>query len=203
MLEPYIKTGVVDYTYYPGHRRQIAAYDDCMERHRFDTRWIAFIDLDEFIVPVKDASIPEFLSRFGDFASVEINWLCYGSSGHKEKSPEPVMKRFTRHATSDHLLNRFVKSIVNPRRVCVMTGCHEASRLTGQAADSHGKLITKHFKDREPQHDVIRINHYAVRSLEEFREKQLRGRASGRQANVPMDYFMRYDLNDIDEPLKD
>ncbi len=60
VLRPYIESGVVEYCYYPGYRRQIAAYDDCMDRHRFDTRWLAFIDLDEFIVPIADSSIPEF-----------------------------------------------------------------------------------------------------------------------------------------------
>ena len=199
LLDPYIRRGVVDYTYWPGYRRQIAAYDDCLERHRFESRWIGFIDLDEFIVPVKDSSIPEFLSRFGNFAAVEINWLVYGSGGQTEKGTEPVMERFRCHSTGSHPLNRVVKSIVDPRHVCLMTGCHEAARLSGQAADSHGAPVTKHFKEREPQHDVIRINHYAVRSFEEFREKQLRGRASGRQTSVPMDYFKRYDLNDVKE----
>ena len=64
ILQPYIDSGIVDYTYYPGYRKQIAAYDDCMTRHREDSRWIAFIDLDEFIVPEKDKSIREFLTRF-------------------------------------------------------------------------------------------------------------------------------------------
>ena len=49
VLAPYIESGIVEYIYYPGYRRQIAAYDDCIDRHRFDTRWLAFIDLDEFI----------------------------------------------------------------------------------------------------------------------------------------------------------
>lgn len=200
VLQPYIERGVVDYQYWPGYRRQLAAYDDCMDRHRFAARWIAFIDLDEFIVPLQDASIPAFLQRFEPYAAVEVNWLIYGSGGQKEKSPAPVMTRFRRHSDPQHRLNRHVKSIVNPRRVCTMTGCHEAARLSGQAADSHGCPITVNFKERTPQQDVIRINHYAVRSLEEFREKQARGRASGTRTTVPMDYFTRYDLNDIEEP---
>ena len=73
VLQPYIESGIVEYHYFPGRKRQLAAYDDCFERHRFDTRWIAVIDLDEFIVPVKDSSIPDFLHRFEDFAVVEIN----------------------------------------------------------------------------------------------------------------------------------
>lgn len=199
VLAPYIESGVVEYIYYPGYRRQIAAYDDCIDRHRFDTRWLAFIDLDEFIVPLRDRSITEFLTGFEDSPVVEINWLIYGSGGAEKKSPAPVMERFRRHSIPSHRLNRHVKSIVNPRRVFTMTGCHEAARIDGVAADSHGDPITRNFREREPQQDVIRINHYAVRSKEEFIEKQNRGRASGSQRTISMDYFNRYDLNDIAE----
>ena len=197
VLQPYIESGVVEYRYFPGYRKQLAAYDDCLGRHRIDSRWIAFIDLDEFIVPVRDGSVPDFLKRFEDSPAVEINWLIYGSGGQVEKSGEPVMKRFRRHSLPEHPLNRHVKSIVNPRRVYSMIGCHEVARISGIAADSHGNPIKKHFREREPQQDIIRINHYAVRSREEFMEKQNRGRASGTQRTVPDEYFTRYDLNDL------
>lgn len=199
VLEPYIKAGIVDYKYFPGSRRQIAAYDDCLERHRFSSRWIAFIDLDEFIVPVKDESIPAFLKRFEGFAAVEINWLVYGSGGHKAKTPGTMMERFRFHSEPGHYLNRHVKSIVDPRRVYAMIGCHEAAKISGWIADSHGQPVRKNFREREPQQDVIRVNHYAVRSYEEFVEKQARGRASGTQRTVRQEYFDQYDLNDIED----
>ena len=199
VLAPYIESGIVEYIYYPGYRRQIAAYEDCIDRHRFDTRWLAFIDLDEFIVPLRDRSITEFLTGFEDSPVVEINWLIYGSGGAEKKSSAPVMERFRHHSLPSHQLNRHVKSIVNPRRVFTMTGCHEAARIDGMAADSHGDPITRNFREREPQQDIIRINHYAVRSKEEFIEKQNRGRASGSQRTISLDYFNRYDLNDIAE----
>lgn len=199
VLQPYIDRGVVEYVYWPGHRMQIAAYDDCIEKHRFSTRWLAFIDLDEFIVPLKDESVPAFLSRFEAFPAVEVNWLIYGSGGAMKKEPGTMMQRFRHHSLPCHVLNRHVKSIVNPRRVYNMIGCHEAARISGHAADSHGQEIRRHFREREPQQDVIRINHYAVRSFEEFQEKQARGRASGRQREVKTEYFDKYDLNDIEE----
>ena len=199
LLEPYIRSGIVDYKYWPGHRQQLAAYDDCLENHRLSSRWMAFIDLDEFIVPVRDASIPEFLKGLEPFAAVEINWLVYGSGGRKEKTPGTMMERFRFHSKPEHYLNRHVKSIVNPRRVFTMIGCHEVARISGDTADSHGQPVRRHFREREPQQDVIRINHYAVRSYEEFIEKQARGRASGTQPTVKPEYFIQYDLNDIEE----
>jgi len=198
VLESYIKTGLVEYIHFPGKRRQLLAYDDCLEKHRLDSHWIAVIDLDEFIVPQKDTTISEFLRRFESYSAVEINWLIYGSGGAKEKSEGNVMDRFKSHSFPNHISNRHVKSIVNPRRVFGFIGCHEVARMSEQKVDSHGEIIKKNFRDREPQQDVIRINHYAVKSYEEFLDKRARGRARTlKQRNL--DYFNQYDLNDIKE----
>ncbi len=198
VLAPYIESGLVEYTFFPGQKQQLPAYDDCLEKYRLDARWMAVIDLDEFIVPIKDKTIPGFLKRFEKFSVVEINWLVFGSGGAKEKQPGTSMERFKKHSQPTHVLNRHVKSIIDPRRVCNFIGCHEAARISGFAADSHGERIRKNFRDREPQQDVIRINHYAVKSYEEFLGKKARGRARTlKQRNL--DYFNAYDLNDIEE----
>ena len=149
-------------------------------------------------MPVKDRSIPEFLHRFEDYAVVEINWLVYGSSGARTKTEGGVMQRFHRHSLPQHRLNTHVKSIVDPRKVCCMTGCHEAARITGKPVDPAGNVIKKHFGDRLPQQDVIRINHYAVKSYEEFLGKRARGRARINSLR-DMSYFEQYDLNDLED----
>lgn len=198
VLKPYIESGLVDYTFFPGKKQQLPAYDDCLEKHRFDARWIAIIDLDEFIVPMQGQTILEYLKPLETYSAVEINWLIYGSSGLKAKEPGTVMQRFKRHSQLDCIHNRTVKSIVNPRKVFCVIGCHEVARISGKTADSHGQPVAKHFRDRDPQHDVIRINHYAVKSYDEFLGKRARGRA--RTANQrTLDYFKKYDLNDVEE----
>ena len=198
VLAPFIESGVVEYTYFPGQKKQLAAYDDCFERHRLETRWLAVIDLDEFIVPMQYKDIPSFLRPLEKFSVVEINWLCYGSGGAKTREPGDVMERFKRHSHPEHKLNTHVKSIVDPRRVCTMTGCHEASRISGKAADSHGNPLKKGKVNRVPQQDIIRINHYAVKSYEEFLAKRARGRARV-ATQRDLGYFEQYDLNDIEE----
>lgn len=199
ILQPYIDNGIVEYIYYPGYRRQLAAYDDCLKRHRFDTRWLAVIDMDEFIVPIKDKSIPDYLKPLENFPVVEVNWLCYGSGGQKERNEGGQMERFKYHSTPEHPLNHHVKSILNPRRVYGMIGCHEAARINGKAADGNGNQVRVPWRNRKPVHDKIRINHYAVRSYEEFIEKKGRGRASGPARHLEDEYFRRFDLNDIEE----
>lgn len=196
ILEPYMASGLVDYQYWPGKKQQLSVYDDCIERHRLDTRWLGIIDLDEFVVPVKYSDIPSFLKPLEEYSSVEINWLVYGSSGQKKYVEENLMSRFKFHSDYNHYLNRHVKSFFNPRKVCTMIGCHEVARIEGKASDSHGNSLKKGFRDRTPQHDIIKINHYAIKSLEEFMQKRARGRARTNDFRS-MDYFKEYDLNDI------
>jgi len=196
VVRPYVVEGTVEYIRFPGKRNQLDAYDDCLEKHRFDARWIAFIDADEFIVPLQNKTIPEFLKNFEEFAAVEINWLCYGSGGAKKREAGGVMERFRAHAEPDFFDNRYVKSIVNPRRIVNFPSVHEPARLSGKIVDTDGNVIKENYKDRPPLLDKIRINHYSIKSLEEFLEKRSRGRAR-RGSMRKMDYFYKRDRNEI------
>lgn len=198
VLEPYIAEGLVEYRFWPGTQQQLPAYDDCIERHRLDVRWLAFLDLDEFVVLSTDRGISDFLRPLERYPVVEVNWLVYGSGGAREKRPGGVMERFKRHSLPEHTLNRHVKSFVDPRRVACMVGCHEAARLSGCSVNSNGNRNRRSFNDRPAVHDTARINHYAVKSYEEFLGKRARGRA--RTLNQRgLEYFDRFDLNDIED----
>jgi hypothetical protein len=196
VLQPYINSGLVEYHFIAGRRKQAAAYDDCLARHRYDSRWMAFIDLDEFIVPVKHQTIPEFLKDYEAFASVEINWLCYGSGGAKTRTPGKVMERFRMHSHPECELNRHVKSIVNPRSALNFISSHHPTILSGTTVDTNGQRVRRFFSRREPLHDIIRINHYAVKSYDEFLEKRARGRGMSMDQRG-MDYFSKFDRNEL------
>ena len=195
VLEPYIEKGLVEYKYWPGRKQQLAVYDDCIDSHRYDSRWIAIIDLDEFLFPVVDKSMVTFLERLENFSSVEINWLVYGSSGKKMKEPGDVMQRFKAHALSGNPINRYVKSIVNPRKVYCMIGAHESARIEGLSCNADGVPNKKSFRDRIPTHVTARINHYPLKSYEEFLEKRSRGRVRTNEV-LDQDYITRFDFND-------
>ena len=199
ILAPYIEKGLVEYIYFPGTKMQLAGYDDCLRRHRYDTRWLAYIDIDEFIVLADNKTLPQFLKDFENRPVVEINWLCYGSSGQKTRQRGGVMERFKKHSVATAEVNKHVKSIIDPRRIYCMIGAHEAARINGKGVDGNGNVIKISWKDRTPVHDKSRINHYAVKSREEFIEKKGKGRVAGRVKMLQDDYFQRFDLNDIED----
>ena len=48
---PYVKAGLVDYIPLPGKKMQMIAYSDAVNKFKYQCRYMAFIDLDEFIFP--------------------------------------------------------------------------------------------------------------------------------------------------------
>jgi len=85
ILEPYIKEGSVVYNYCEGKCLQNLAYADAVCKYKNQTRWLAIIDLDEYIVPVEKDNIPDFIRNFEKFPAVGINWVMFDSNGYVSK----------------------------------------------------------------------------------------------------------------------
>lgn len=195
ILQPYIDKGLVEYTFFPGMKMQLKAYKDCVKKHKRDTHYMAFLDIDEFIVPVKHDTIPDYLYSLGKFGGVQINWIVYGSGGAKTRTDGFVIERFRDHSFPSDKLNHHIKSIVNPRRILGFFSAHRPV-IVGLYIDSEGKWVTKSFWKRPPVTTQIRVNHYAIKSYEEFLEKRSRGRARFNRIRG-LSYFENYDKNEI------
>ncbi|MBQ4405038.1 MAG: glycosyltransferase family 92 protein [Selenomonadaceae bacterium] len=63
VAKPYIEAGLVDYFSLPGKAMQMVAYNDAVKRFKFHCRYMAFIDLDEFVYPKVDRGGGYFRSR--------------------------------------------------------------------------------------------------------------------------------------------
>lgn len=196
VLQPYIENGVVDYTFFPGKKMQLKAYKDCVKRHKRDATYIAFLDIDEFIVPLKHKTIPDYLQSLGKISGVQINWIVYGSDGAKRRTNGFVIDRFRSHSLPDEPLNHHVKTIANPRRIIRFFSAHRPLILFGKLVDGDGNRIKESFWTRLPVTNQIRVNHYAIKSYEEFLEKRSRGRARFDRIRG-LDYFEKYDKNEI------
>lgn len=186
VLEPYVKDGIVVYHHLPNHpitgqRQQTEAYEDAIFKYRDRTRWLALIDVDEFIVPVEKDSIPDFLADYEQYPAVVANWVCFDSNGHDRKPTANgglVTANFTR-ARKEHNLDtkltegddRHVKSIVNPKQVVKCLTPHHALYYRNYDA------VTENFEgtrgDITKRHSIakIRINHYQTKSREEYANK--------------------------------
>ena len=177
---PYVEAGLVDYFSAPGKAMQYVVYNDAVKRFKFQSRYLTFIDGDEFIFPKTNQSIAEvtdeILLQDENASGLEINWQIFGSNGHdKADYTRGVLERFTRRALNNEKSNPLCKSIVNARTVNIMTP-HCASYFEEfYAVNSNNEFQKTPGNIRPLITDKIVVNHYHCKSLEEYRTKKERG----------------------------
>lgn len=202
ILKPYIKSGIVEYNYWPGKAMQMAAYFDILDKHTYDTRWLALIDLDEFLVPVEHDTIPEFLHSLpSNFAQLIVTWVMYGSSGHIHKPDGLVMENFKHRAK----IGGGVKSIINPRLLVEYTNMH-ANFIAGWTIDNNGKKLGYINQSKNPPaFNKLRCNHYYTKSYDEYIARLNKGSATTQstQSYRGAEKFKEYDNNEIYDDVMD
>ena len=201
ILKPYIERGIVEYTYFPGHLVQTQAYVDIINRHYNDTRWLALIDLDEFLVPVKNKNLVDFVHTMPKHAScIVASWVLYGSAGHKTKPKGLVMEnyKYRRKQPSG------CKSIVNPRLQISQRNPH-INFVAGFVVDGSGRKLGRIDQTGNPPPiDYIRCNHYVTKSFAEFKARCARGGpGSGPNSSRWRKKFQNYQLYNSDNIYDD
>lgn len=194
-VAPYIRDGVV--TLLPWRNfydapQQTLAYYHAIGNFGMNYRWMAFIDLDEFMFPVNGNSLVETLKGLEHLPAISMPWFMYGHSGHDQKPDGLVVRNFTERAAFPPIASQYTllkyKSIVNPRAV-THVGIHTfATADEGNVLINDRGQIFPHHQLRVLEYataDYIRLNHYSTRSKQEFQAKLKRGRA-GKFGKVDM-----------------
>lgn len=192
VLAPYLDSGLVTLHRAPGAVPQMNAYVHCVATHAAESRWIAFIDVDEFLFPTEPVDLHSLLADYEEFPALAVNWVSFGSSGLIEQEPGGVLERFRRRGTLDHVvpyphlalpgggyrpLNTHVKSIVDPRRAVSCGNPHFLEYAGGDSAvDELGRRVQGAFTETVSV-ERLRLNHYWSKSRSEFETKLAKGRA--------------------------
>lgn len=196
----------------PGKRPQLPAYTELMNRFGEAVDWMAFIDADEFVYPTnaERTAIPSLagLAVRPEIGAIVLNWAIYGSSWHKNHAAGLVTERFERCARRKMRVNQHYKTVL---RSAAWSGAFpnpHQPRLDApwQAVHANGAPVVPHTRhaaglSSEVVWDVLRLNHYAVKSRQEFDErKRPKGRVShpGERHET---YFINHDHNDTPSPV--
>ncbi|HSM34488.1 MAG TPA: glycosyltransferase family 92 protein, partial [Anaerolineae bacterium] len=98
LLERYINHGLVTRIDWPLGGGQLAAYNHALRMFGATARWLAYYDVDEFLVPLLDDDVPTFLARFEDAAVVRVPRVEFGFSGHRAPPPGLAIDAYTQVA---------------------------------------------------------------------------------------------------------
>jgi hypothetical protein len=173
-LAPELAAGFVQVIAWPHKHGQMSAYRDCLERHRTDTRWIAFIDIDEFLFSPSGRSLAEVLRAFRTWPGVVACSRYFGFGGWDEPPDGLVIESYLMRAADDFTPNTWIKSIVFPRMTSRPADIphHFVYRHSRSAAGEDGEPA-RHADRIPPTADLLRVNHYYTRSRAEYAAKIL------------------------------
>ena len=201
VLQPYIDAGIVTYTFYPGKCRQMEAYIDAVHRFRFFSRYMAWIDADEFIFPQNNKSVVEVADEIfnanPNAGGIAANIFTFGSNFLETADyTRGVLERFTRRAVDDWGEN-LVSTIANPRRVKVFMQPHAPIYFEGLHAVNEEGGVVPLVTNKPPTVNKIVMNHYHTKSFEEYKKKVQRGNADLFLSNYDIKNFESRDRNEI------
>lgn len=160
---------------------QVLAYSHAILNFGQDFRRMAFIDVDEFLLPRNGATIQEALATTGDFPNISLPWHMFGTSGHRVKPEGPVVLSYTKRAANPltpkkHSTN--FKCIVDPCEVIEVAVHHFKTKSFGDSTsnDAGFRATQKTRQDLAFYSNAfLQLNHYYSKSHEEMDLKFSRG----------------------------
>lgn len=181
VIQPYVDNGEVELIQWDGDEYphwndvQENAYLHAIKKTKNVAKWLAIIDTDEFILPVKENNLVTFLKAYEKYPALVINWQCYGTSNVKKIPDDKLMiETLLYRAESDHYDNYFIKSIVRPNMTRSSKGkVHDFYYYDKKHAVNADKQVVKVFRTKKVSVDKIRINHYRTRDEEHFNHVKL------------------------------
>jgi len=178
--------------------------------------WALFFDCDEFLCGRFNnlrKLLADYERQAGPFDALALPWRLFGYGGHKQRSAGLTPERFTRAAPFDlHFpLAHLFKTLHRPAAFR-QPGVHRPrarQRHVPSWIGPDGKRLTEGFAANDSAISlygavngppVAWLNHYSLRSVEEFMLKRARGLPNHMDREIGIAYWAERNWNTVDAP---
>ncbi|SDF47284.1 glycosyltransferase family 2 protein [Limimaricola pyoseonensis] len=172
--------------------------------------WLLICDADEFLVPHRGGGgIDAYLDAVGrGHDGIALHWRCFGTGGEAHYAPGLTHRRFTRCGPARRPPNIWLKTLVRDPHRFERWGDHMPWAFEGRgtprfvdsegrplAAEGAGRVAVRHTAPEAIAHGGAQMNHYALRSREEFELKRGTPSATAFRDRYTDDFFERFNRN--------
>lgn len=162
--------GMLDTYTIQGENMQLVAYNHCLKTHGPECHWMAFFDLDEFLLLRREDDARAFLAAYEEYAGICVTSNTFGSSGHMGRPVGLVTENY-RECLG---LESMVKCIVRPAMVSMpLSPEHFLFTEGGYAVTPDAIPVYGGHAPASTGHALL--NHYKYRSQQDYEEKVRRG----------------------------
>lgn len=179
----------------PGKTMQLPAYLHCLQTFGPQTKWLAYLDLDEFICLEKASDMRPILGAYEAYSALGLNWKCFSSSGHLSSPKGLVMDNYRERFLHDLERNLHIKSVIQPEKNYDVHTSHSFYPNDGEVA------VGVDFRPMPPANAMIPISwgtacvhHYILKSQQDAQRRMVRGRADIASDRPTIDYNDFYEM---------
>lgn len=179
----------------PGQHQQMAAYNHFLMNYRENYDWIAFFDVDEFLVLKKHKNVKDFFSEHDNEFGIAVNWVFFGACGKRERGEDKnsLLKQFTRRQDP---VDQHIKTIMSGKSKGFMSLPHNPNT---HLFDTNGKMVGGPYNPMGPI-DQVQLNHYHHKTYEDWLVRCKRGQADHTPTKTPEQWEKtQYDFCDVDD----
>ncbi len=183
LLENFADTSRVTVRRIAGERMQLPAYDDCLRSFGASCAWIGFIDCDEFILPMRDNDLRVLLAEFEAYGGLAAPWHLFSASGYEKRPEGLVIQNYTEAFALQESFQ--IKSFVRPPRTVQCLNPHYFRYEPGYFCVNEDHYpISPGLQCSFSPGRLVRVNHYFLKSREDFAHKIERGCADRKQSAI-------------------
>ena len=172
LLQKYINKNIIKFVWYKykleERKIQQEIFNKILTKHGAtdETKWVAFIDIDEFILPLKHNSINDLLVEYADYGSLVMYWHTFtNKENYVERQPLTIEAYKYRLAIESSTF----KTIMQPKKCMFMRTNHRAKpfKLYKEINEAKERLTFPFIR----KDNIVVINHYRYKSKQEYDEK--------------------------------
>ncbi|NMM99261.1 glycosyltransferase family 92 protein [Bifidobacterium olomucense] len=213
LIDNYSDPNFITYTSMPGIAMQYKAYEDAISRFKYETKYMAFIDADEFLMPCRVDSdickvVDSIFTSSKHIGGIAVNWRMYGSNGHVQKPKGLVLENYLYRDIDGGRGNACIKTIANPRLVvCYKNAHYPIYRLGFYSVNELGHKCKGAYNfEGCSSLCFLRINHYFTKSKNEWmirRSRRVADKAHGETRSIEQleQDFKLYDNNIVRDDI--
>jgi hypothetical protein len=176
-----------------GGGRQSQAYNHFLSNYKNKYDWVAFFDVDEFLVLKMHDNIKQFLFHYREFDGVGINWYLFGDNNQPMPTDNySVLDRFTKRSKK---IDKHIKCIVKTN---IDSKYNIHSPINSVIVDCKKNPIAGAF-NTQGDDTIAQINHYFTKTKEEWKLKRERGRAPLINVMRSDDDFGIHNKNEVED----
>lgn len=179
--------------------------------------WVLVFDADEFlVVKYGDGTLDDVLTAAGDAHAIVITWRVFGSGNVVDWSRAPVSEQYLFAAPETWNKGWGVKTLFRHDPDIWKLGIHRP-KMRGHILktdypesiywlNGSGRRMEDYFKyrgwrsiRRTVGYDWLQMNHYAVKGIDAYAMRKLRGNVNNKKDKYNADYWALQDRNEVRE----